>query len=290
MNEETFKYKKGTFHYEPVVWGDWKEGDEVIFDEFVDNLHDHWAFTEGESYIIDFDDIDIGPRSDKGEIPSCDWGFKFSRKVYDVVEDLNIKTKDKKWNEYPFSFPPVNTLVLVEYDTVQQEWYKGFVLALGDDADGEFCQFQWLEGPKTNQTSCYYTPESFKPLLPIENQESEEGLHECNVHILTLDEAILHAEGKSEELRVKNQIPCADNHKILANWLIDYRSKLQEKDSIKQGKSLDNLLKELHNLKQEQKAISNKIDNILNEINDAMKENGLAVVFTEKFNPHEYRA
>ena len=55
-------------------------------------------------------------------------------------------------------------------------------------------------------------------------------------------------------------------------------------------KSVDNLLKELHNLKQEQKAISNKIDNILNEINDVMKENGLAVVFTEKFNLHEYRA
>ena len=46
----------------------------------------------------------------------------------------------------------------------------------------------------------------------------------------------------------------------------------------------------MHNLKQEQKAISNKIDNILNEINDVMKENGLAVVFTEKFNPHEYIA
>ena len=89
------------------------------------------------------------------------------------------------------------------------------MLALGDDADGEFCQFQWLEGPNTNQTTYYYTPESFKPLLPVEN---------------------------------------------------------------KQEKSLDNLLKELHNLKQEQKAISNKIDNILNEINDVMKENGLNCV------------
>ena len=133
---------------------------------------------------------------------------------------MNKETfKDEKWNEFPFSFPPVNTLVLAEYDTARQEWYKGFVLALGDDADGEFCQFQWLEGPKTNQTTYYYTPESFKPLLPVEN---------------------------------------------------------------KQEKSLDNLLKELHNLKQEQKAISNKIDNILNEINDVMKENGLAVVSTEK--------
>ena len=133
---------------------------------------------------------------------------------------------EKKWNEYPLSFPPVNTGVLAEFDTARSEWYKGFVLALGDDADGEFCQFRWVEGPKTNQTACYYTPESFKPLLPVEN---------------------------------------------------------------KQENSLDNLLKELHNLKQEQKAISNKIDNILNEINDVMKENGLTVVFTEKFNPYEYR-
>ena len=31
MNKETFKDKKGTFHYEPVVWGDWKVGDEIIF-------------------------------------------------------------------------------------------------------------------------------------------------------------------------------------------------------------------------------------------------------------------
>ena len=82
---------------------------------------------------------------------------------------------DKKWNEWPFSFPPVNTLVLAEYDTVLQEWYKGFVLALGDDADGEFCQFRWLEGPKTNQTTFYYTPESFRPLLPIENKEQKDS-------------------------------------------------------------------------------------------------------------------
>ena len=55
---------------------------------------------------------------------------------------------------------------------------------------------------------------------------------------------------------------------MLAHWLSDYKTKLQEeKDSPKQEKSLDNLLKELHNLKQEQKAISDKIDNILKEIN-----------------------
>ena len=47
------------------------------------------------------------------------------------------------------------------------------MLALGDDADGEFCQFQWVEGPKTNQTVCYYTPESFKPLLPVGNKQEK---------------------------------------------------------------------------------------------------------------------
>ena len=130
---------------------------------------------------------------------------------------MNEET-DKKWNEDPLSFPPVNTLVLVEYDTARQEWYKGFVLALGDDADGEFCQFQWLEGPKTNQTAYYYTPESFKPLLPVEN---------------------------------------------------------------KQEKSLDNLLKELHNLKQEEKELSDKIVGIIKDINQILDSCGLAVVYQD---------
>ena len=135
--------------------------------------------------------------------------------------------ENKKWNEWPFSYPPVNTLVLVEYDTARQEWYKGFVLALGDDADGEFCQIQWLEGPKIDQTAYYYTPESFKPLLPMENKE--------------------------------------------------------QKDSPKEEKSLDNLLKELHNLKQEQKAISDKIDNILKEINSVVGLYGLSFLFTNEY-------
>ena len=122
--------------------------------------------------------------------------------------------KDKKWNEYP-SYPPVNTLALVEYDTARQEWYKGYIVCHGTDEEGYYCEFQWLEGPKTNQTTYYYTPESFRPLLPVIN---------------------------------------------------------------KQEKSLDNLLKELHNLKQEQKAISNKIDNILNEINSVVGLYGLSVL------------
>ena len=141
---------------------------------------------------------------------------------------MNNETfKEKKWNECPFSYPPVNTLVLVEYDTARQEWYKGFVLALGDDADGEFCQFQWLEGPKTNQTAYYYTPESFKPLLPMENKE--------------------------------------------------------QKDPPKQEKSLDNLLKEFHNLKQEEKELSAKVNNILKEINSVVGLYGLSILFTNEY-------
>ena len=139
---------------------------------------------------------------------------------------MNEETfKDKKWNEFPFSFPPVNTLALVEYDTARQEWYKGFVLALGDDTDGEFCQFQWLEGPRTNQTTYYYTPESFRPLLPVKNKE--------------------------------------------------------EKDSIKQEKSLDNLLKELHNLQQEEKEILDKIAGVTKDINQILDSCGLAVVYKD---------
>ena len=128
------------------------------------------------------------------------------------------EAEDKKWNEWPFSFPPVNTGVLAEFDTARSEWYKGFVLALGDDADGEFCQFQWLEGPKTNQTTYYYTPESFRPLLPVKN---------------------------------------------------------------KQEKSVDNLLKELHNLKQEEKEIAGKIAGVTKDINQILDSCGLAVVYKD---------
>ena len=94
MNKETFKDEKGTFHYEPVVWGDWKQGDVVVFDGFTNNLHNHWSFNIGCTYpVADVEGI-VGPVSFKGEIPSCDWGFKFSRKVYDVVEELNTKTEN----------------------------------------------------------------------------------------------------------------------------------------------------------------------------------------------------
>lgn len=141
---------------------------------------------------------------------------------------MNEETfKDKKWNEYPFSFPPVRTLALVEFDTARAEWYKGFIITHGVDEEGDYCGFEWLEGPKKNQTAYYYTPESFKSLLSVENKE--------------------------------------------------------EKDSTKQEKSLDNLLEEFHNLKQEEKEISNKIDNILKEINSVVGLYGLDILFTNKY-------
>ena len=126
----------------------------------------------------------------------------------------------KKWNEWPFSFPPVNTLALVEFDTARDEWCRCYIVSHGMDECGCYCQFQWLEGPKTNKTMYHYTPESFKPLLPVEN---------------------------------------------------------------KQEKSLDNLLKELHNLKQEGKELSTKVDNILKEINSVVGLYGLSVLFTNEY-------
>lgn len=133
------------------------------------------------------------------------------------------EAEDKKWNEWPFSFPPVNTLALVEFDTARNEWYRGFIICHGMDECGCYCRFQWLEGPKINQTVCYYTPESFKPLIPIENKEEE--------------------------------------------------------DAPKQEKSLDNLLKEFHNLKQEQKELSDKIAGVVKDINQMLDSCGLAVVY-----------
>ena len=136
------------------------------------------------------------------------------------------EAEDKKWNEWPFSFPPVNTLALVEFDTARDERYRCFIICHGMDECGCYCQFQWLEGPRINQTSYYYTPESFKPLLPMENKE---------------------------------------------------------KDPPKQEKSLDNLLKELHNLKQEEKELSAKVNNILKEINSVVGLYGLSILFTNEY-------
>ena len=136
------------------------------------------------------------------------------------------EAEDKKWNEWPFSFPPVNTLALVEFDTVRDEWCRGYIISHGMDEYGCYCQFQWLEGPKTDQIAYFYTPESFRQLLPVQNKEQE--------------------------------------------------------DSLKQEKSLDNLLKELHNLKQEEKELSAKVNNILKEINSVVGLYGLRVLFTNE--------
>ena len=136
---------------------------------------------------------------------------------------------EKKWNEWPFSFPPVNTLALAEFNTTRDEWYKGFIICHGMDECGCYCQFQWLEGPRINQTSCYYIPESFKPLLPVQNKE--------------------------------------------------------QKDSPKEEKSLDNLLKELHNIKQEHNENLEKskktfvgMNKVLKEINELAESLGIEII------------
>ena len=204
MTKETFKDEKGTFHCEPVVWGDWKVGDEIIFEGY--NTVDEAAtggyeYTVGDTYLIGEDGVcDVGPIDNNG-IWACSecfsTAFNFSRKVYDDVESV-----DK--------------------------------------------------------------------------------LRNCSIDILTLDDAILHAEDKYKELKSKNQNQCADNHKMLALWLSDYKTKLQEeKDQPKQEKSLDNLLEELHNLKQEEKELSEKIAGIIKNINQMLDSCGLAVVYKE---------
>lgn len=206
MNKETFKDKKGTFHYEPVVWGDWKVGDEIIFGGYntVDEVATGgYEYTVGGTYLVGEDGVcDVGPIDNNGiwACPECfSSAFKFSRKVYDVVESVD-------------------------------------------------------------------------------------ELGNCSIDILTLDDAILHAEDKYKELKSKNQNQCADNHKMLTLWLSDYKTKLQEeKDHPKQEKSLDSLLKELHNLKQEEKELSAKIDNILKEINSVVGLYGLSILFTNEY-------
>lgn len=231
MSKETFKDEKGTFHYEPVVWGDWKEGDKVVFEGYL--LKTYYDYTLGETYTIGWEGGDLGPLDNDGNTPTR-WDnksvFKFSRKVYDVaesVENTEAKAEEKKWNEYPFSFPPVRTLALVEFDTARAEWYKGFIISHGVNEEGDYCGFEWLDGPKINQINYYYTPESFRSLLPVENKE--------------------------------------------------------EKDSTKQEKSLDNLLKEFHNLKQEEKELSAKVDNVLKEINSVVGLYGLSILFTNEY-------
>lgn len=100
MNKETFKDEKGTFHYDPVVWGDWRVGDEIIFEGY--NTVDEAAtggyeYTVGDTYLVGEDGVcDVGPIDNNG-IWAChecfSSAFKFSRKVYDAVtiEEDSIK-------------------------------------------------------------------------------------------------------------------------------------------------------------------------------------------------------
>lgn len=98
MNKETFKDKKGTFHYEPVVWGDWKQGDVVVFDGYNKGVETGgYEYTAENTYSINEDETgDVGPIDNSGSLacPKCfSNAFNFSRKVYDAVaiEEDSIK-------------------------------------------------------------------------------------------------------------------------------------------------------------------------------------------------------
>ena len=101
MNKETFKDKKGTFHCEPVVWGDWKEGDVVVFDGYNRGVEtEGYEYTEGNTYSIVEDETgDVGPVDNSGSLacPECfSTAFNFSRKVYDKVDVVEIENKEQK--------------------------------------------------------------------------------------------------------------------------------------------------------------------------------------------------
>ena len=101
MNEETFKDKKGTFHCEPVVWGDWKEGDVVVFDGYNRGVETGgYEYTTGNTYSIGEDETDdVGPIDNSGSLacPECfSTAFNFSRKVYDKVDVVEIENKEQK--------------------------------------------------------------------------------------------------------------------------------------------------------------------------------------------------
>ena len=101
MNKETFKDKKGTFHCEPVVWGDWKEGDVVVFDGYNRGVETGgYEYTAGNTYSIVKDETgDVGPVDNSGSLacPECfSTAFNFSRKVYDKVDVVEIENKEQK--------------------------------------------------------------------------------------------------------------------------------------------------------------------------------------------------
>ena len=63
--------------WEPVEWCDWDVGDMVRFDGFTNELHNHWSFEVGNEYAIG---CQMAPISAKGEQPSRNYGFSFSRR------------------------------------------------------------------------------------------------------------------------------------------------------------------------------------------------------------------
>ncbi|UNY40397.1 hypothetical protein KLEP7_gp187 [Pseudaeromonas phage vB_PpeM_ KLEP7] len=136
---------------------------------------------------------------------------------------------EKKWYEFPKNYPPIDSIVLAEFNTVKGEYFKVKILSYDTDGQGYGVVFMWLEGPAASITQKIYNASYFKPLLPIENKE--------------------------------------------------------EKDSPKQEKSLDNLLKELHNLKQEHNENLEKskktfvdMNKVLKEINELAESLGIEII------------
>lgn len=64
---------------EPVIsFEDMKPGMTVRFVRYTECGHRHWGFVPGKMYSVGGDKYSVGPVSDKGEIPSENWGFEFA--------------------------------------------------------------------------------------------------------------------------------------------------------------------------------------------------------------------
>ena len=96
-----------------------------------------------------------------------------------------METTKKKWYEYPLTYPPVGSLVLVEFDTARDEWYKGIVLGFGDDADGEYCQFRWCEGPNVNKNHITMN-QNLLNHFPLTQKTKNKKIHQKKKRVLTI--------------------------------------------------------------------------------------------------------
>lgn len=80
-----------------VNWEEMKEGDKLVFRGYSDSSHDHWSFNVGKVYTVGYNlDRGVGPISDNGQIPSCNWGFMFEKVAPEVApEEIDFSTLKK---------------------------------------------------------------------------------------------------------------------------------------------------------------------------------------------------